>query len=454
MENKMKNQKSIKKSEGEVAVRRCKECNFLTDRKRCPLCDEKTKVYNISAEADKKRKALKRFPRLLSPQDEEQQRVIKVIEDKTALFECPGIVVGVKAGPMVTEYEFQPERFTRVKRLRNLNEDLAVAIPAESVSVVRAAGKAAMTITVPNKERQEVSFSGTLKNVIAHRKDMELPINLGVTSTGDPMVVDLVKIPHLLIAGSTGTGKSVLLNTILTSLLYCRSPKDLELILIDPKAVELLPYSGLPHVKREPVSGVMEALALLDTVTQEMKRRMAFLYFNKVKNLGELNEKLRAAGKPEECLPYWVIVIDEIGDLILNEKKLTTKALAEISSMARAAGIHIIAATQRPSVDVLSGKIKVNFPARIGLRLPSAADSKTVFGRSGAEQLLGKGDMFVMHPEMPGLVRVHAPHCTRADINRMLELSLELGHVLKVPADGVPFDNGTPKANGNGKAKA
>jgi S-DNA-T family DNA segregation ATPase FtsK/SpoIIIE len=410
----------------------CAKEGCVSNLTTCPVCRGKMKKYEKKQDSKK----AKRFPRELTPQVVEQRRVSKIIEEKCADFRCPGEVEYVKAGPMVTVYGFRPYRFTRLRELKTLHEDLAVAIPAESVTVMRNPGTMHMNITVPNNERAEVNFEQTLKAVVEHRYDMDIPINLGVSSIGEPCVVDLARMPHLLIAGSTGTGKSVCLNGILTSLLYVRSPKQIQLFLIDPKSVELLPYSGLPHVRRPPVSAVMDALGMMANIIEEMKKRMAFLYFQKVKNLKELNAKLKAQGQEE--LPYWILVIDEMGDLIIHEKKLFTEAMTQISSMARAAGIHVIAATQRPSVDILSGKIKVNFPARVGLRLPSTGDSKTVFGRAGAEQLLGKGDMFFMSPDLPGLQRLHAPYCREEDIQKMIHLSSEMGHVNNVPADGLP----------------
>jgi DNA segregation ATPase FtsK/SpoIIIE, S-DNA-T family len=421
----------------------CKTDGVVSELKKCPVCGKGMLPFTKQLA-----KKAKRFPRIETPeskaQKDERKRVSTIIEATCETFACPGDVIGSRQGPVVTEYKFRPMRHSRVKNLKSLHEDLAVAIPAENVSVSRAIGEKAMNICVPNLVRQDIPFEPTLAAIVEHRYDMELPINLGVTSVGDPVVIDLTKAgPHMLIAGSTGAGKSVAINSILTSLLYIKSPKDLELLLIDPKQVELTPYAGLPHVKRPPVSGTMESLAMMDTVIQEMKRRMSFLAMMRVKNLRELNAKLTTMG--EQTHPYWIMVIDEMGELAITEKKRFTERMAQIAQMARAAGIHIIAATQRPSVDVLSGKIKVNFATRLGLRLPSVGDSRTVFGRSGAEQLLGKGDAFLMSGDTPGLMRCHLPHCTEEDIRKMLTLSSELGHVNNVPADGL-------KKNGNGKA--
>lgn len=432
-----------------IELKICKNCkamdghHLLTTKRRCLICGRMTQPVEadfIFRKDEKKKqkfpKGVKRFPRELAA-DKEQQIAVNIITEKCKDFDCPGQVVEIKKGPMVTEYEFVPDRFTRLKKLKNLNEDLAMSLEAETVTIQRMLGKGSIGISVPHKDRKPVMFTDCLKNVIAHREDMALPINFGVTSTGEPYVEDLALMPHLLISGQTGAGKSVFINNLLTSLLYIRSPKELELILIDPKSVELFPYKGLPHLKHEPVAGVYEALQLMETMIQEMKRRTSFLHYEKVKNLKEFNDKKKKEGKIDDCLPYIVIVIDEMADIIMQEKKSFIEKMAQISAMARAAGIHVIACTQRPSVDVLAGKIKVNFPARAAFRVPGAMDSKTILNVKGAETLLGKGDMFFMSPTKGGLQRLHAPLTTKADVDQMMKLSIEIGHFQHVPADGV-----------------
>jgi len=415
-------------------------------RKRCPLCGLLTKLVSIEEvkETTKKRrfpKDVQRFPRLLAA-TEEQSKVVEVINTRTRDFDCPGKVIEVLVGPMVTEYKFQPDRFTRLWRIKTINEDLAMALEAENVAVRRVPGEAAIGIAVPNKVRTEVSFDSCLENVVKHRFDMELPVNFGVTSTGQPYIEDLVRMPHLLVAGATGSGKSVFLNNLITNLLYIRSPKQLKLMLIDPKHVELLQYKGLAHMMQNPVASVYEALDVMERTIQEMKRRVSFLHSKNCKNIKEYNEKiqneadaLKAVGQVEESLkkqdeqwPYIVMVIDEMADLVLQEKKSFTEKMASIAAMARAAGIHVIAATQRPSVDVLNGKIKVNFPARVGFRVPSSADSKTVLNYKGAEQLLGQGDMFYISPERPGMQRLHSPNAKPQDVELMIKRSLQAGY--------------------------
>jgi len=248
------------------------------------------------------------------------------------------------------------------------------------------------------------------------------------------MVIDLAKLPHLLIGGETGAGKSVLLNGIITSLLYVRTPKQLQFVLIDPKAVELLQYAGLPHVVRPPVSNVYDSLRELEMLNNEMRRRMVNIHHKKAKNIAEYNAQMQLGDQ----MPHIVVVIDEMVDLMLQEKKEFTSLLAQISSMARAAGIHIVAATQRPSVDVLTGKIKVNFPARIAFRVPSQGDSRTILSTKGAEQLLQHGDAFLISPDRAGLTRIHVPFVQQKDVTKLMRLSIAVGHHLIVPADGVP----------------
>lgn len=432
----------------EIPVMLCRKCTklgkdvFWAWRKRCAFCGRLTEAYDVdyleggSKKGKKLPDGVKRWPRRLAA-DPEQQKVVDIITTRTKDFDCPGKIVEIQKGPVVTQYEFQPDRFTRLNRLKNINEDLAIALGAESVSVQRIPGKAAIGVSIPNAIRQEISFSECLKNTVSHKDDMELPINLGVTATGEPYVEDLVRMPHLLVAGSTGTGKSVFINNLLISLLNIRSAKQLRLIMIDPKSVELFPYKGLPHLLADPVAGVYDALSLMEKMIQEMKRRTSNLHIAKVKNIQEYNQKMKDEGHADDIWPYIVIVIDEMSDLMHQETKRDfTDKLKSISAMARAAGIHIIAATQRPSVDVLSGSVKVNFPARVAFRVPSQSDSKTILGKGAdASQLLGRGDMFFSTPEKTGMQRLHAPFAKQSDITRMLELSLKMGHVLSTPSD-------------------
>lgn len=457
----------------------CKNCKAIgrdlviatyKGRDKCLLCGRITKPFVVAEEkaVDKSKypKGVQRFPRELAASPE-QQKIVDMITERCLDFDCPGKVIDVKVGPVVTEYKFQPDRFTRIKRLKNINEDLAMTLSAENISMARIPGEAAVGIYIPNSERKTITFEETLKSVIAHRDDMELPINLGTTSTGEAYVEDLTKMPHLLIAGQTGSGKSVSLNAILTSLLYIRSPKELQLVLCDPKSVELFQYADLPHMMAKPEAQTHRILQLLIDCVEEMKRRTANLHNFGCKNIKEYNDKVKAeakifreAGHIEQAekrladaWPYILIVIDEMSDLVMSEKKATTELLAAISAMSRAAGIHMICATQRPSVDVLAGKIKVNFPARIAFRVPASQDSKTILNAKGAETLLGKGDMFFVTPNKPGMQRIHAPWTTQVDVDKMKALSIKIGHFRNVPADALKEIPAPVVVKTNGKAE-
>lgn len=463
----------------------CRDCKVLVGRdivyvgrRRCALCGRQNArmtpdEVNFGQRKNgkvmmkgKDGKPVQRFPRLLAG-TADQQKIVEDILRMCRDFDCPGKIKEIHNGPVVTEYEFEPDRFTRVKRLRSLTEDLAVMLKVESVTVRKLAGKGTLGISIANNSRKQILFKDAIQNVIAHRFDMELPLNMGVTSDGDPYVEDLATYPHLLIGGSTGAGKSVFLNHLLTNLLAIRSPKQLRLYLIDPKSVELFPYKGIAHLKQEPVNDVYRALGLLDEVEQEMRRRTSQLHALSADNIKQLNDRIKAeaavlrkegkaeaaARREDDQWPYIVVVIDEMADLVLQEKKMFIEKMAAISQMARAAGICVISATQRPSVDVLPGKIKVNFPARAAFRMPSQQDSKTVLNYKGAESLLGKGDMFLVSPHKSGLQRIHVPLITREERDAMLRQSLEAGY-LKVPVDLPKETPATPPPpTTNGKAK-
>jgi len=271
---------------------------------------------------------------------------------------------------------------------------------------------------------------------------MELPLNFGILSDGSPYVEDLAKYPHLLIGGATGTGKSVLLNQLITSLLLVRSPAQLKLVLVDPKTVELFPYKNIPHLMREPVSSVWRVIDVLEDITKVMKSRTEALHDWKVNSIKDLNDMFKAKaatfvkeGKHEwakmeleKCWPYILVVMDEIAEIVIENKKEFIGKMASISQMARAAGICVIAATQRPSVDVLPGRVKVNFLARAAFRMPSPQDSKTVLNWKGAETLLGKGDLFVLSPDKTGLQRIHVAFCTKEDRDPIIQRTIEVGY--------------------------
>lgn len=407
-------------------LRRCKKCKAIGrsiiywKKKRCMLCGKLTRKFKVTANSDAV--AVEKVKN-----GGGDKKIVQMITNRTADFDCPGEISAVIEGPVVTEYEFTPDRYTRVNKLKSLSEDLALSLAVETVSIRRIPGRPCIGISIPNATRQEVTFENCTKNIIEHADDMQIPLNFGILADGSPYVEDLARYPHLLIGGATGTGKSVLLNQLLTNLLLVRSPAQLRLMLIDPKTVELFPYKNIPHLMRQPISQVWDAIAALEDVIKVMKSRTETLHDYKVNSIVDLNKQFKdkaaqftkdgkhewAKMEMEKCWPYILVVIDEMANIILEEKKDFIARMAAISQMARAAGISVIAATQRPSVDVLPGKIKVNFLARGAFRMPSPQDSKTVLNFKGAETLLGKGDMFVLSPDKTGLQRIHVAHCTK-----------------------------------------
>jgi S-DNA-T family DNA segregation ATPase FtsK/SpoIIIE len=459
----------------------CRNCrvvdkDILTKRSRCPLCESRTSPFKLDGG---KKDDKKRFPRELTAVDSEAQKIVDMISDRAKDFDCPGVVSNVVKGPVVTEYQFQPDRFTRVKRLKSINEDLALALSVDNVSIRRIPGQPVIGIGIPNKERLEVTHQSCLPNLIAHRYDMALPLNFGITAEGKPYVEDLASFPHLLIGGSTGTGKSVFLKQIITSLMEIRTPDEVRFAFVDPKQVELFRYKSMPHLLMPPEHTVWGCLNIMETLNQEMKRRVANLHVLKANNIKELNARIQAeadalkeaalkskdgavrktldeqaAKKKAEKWPYIVLVIDEMAEIVLEEKQEFTKRMASIAQMARAAGICVIAATQRPSVDVVSGKIKVNFLGRAAFKMPDAVNSKTVLGEKGAENLLGKGDMFMRSPDKTGLIRIHVANCTDTDVDEMQRLSLEKGHENCVPADFMAQEKPAEPSKANGKSIA
>ena len=412
-------------------------------------------------------KKAKKFPRPVDPHREEQQKTSQIIEAKCRDLTCPGHVVDVRRGPVVTAFHFIPLRTTRLAKIKAVHEDIAASTQSEAVTCLRVPGEEGLTITIPNKQREIVEFKDTLKNVTAHRYDMVIPINLGVSSIGDPVVIDLTKMgPHMLVAGGTGAGKSVLINAILCSLLQHRSPKELQIKLIDMKLVELMPFSEIPHVqgqnlaiKRTVESTVMGAYGMMDELLQELDRRQGLLLFYGVKNIKELHDKLKATGQASqlERMPYILLIMDEIADLALRQKKIFVERMSLLAQKGRASGIHIIASTQHPSVQVLPGEIKANFAIRAGLRLPTQSSSRTVFESAGAEQLLKDGDMLVKSSLSQGLMRVHGPFCRQEDIDRTIQGVKFLGWTDRVMIDGIPELKGQTVSSalqaGNGGAK-
>lgn len=351
---------------------------------------------------------------------EQQEHARMTIEERAQFFGCPGKVIAIKKGPIITLYEFKPAKTTRVKRLVSLHEDLALALSADTVLVQRLPGRDTMGIEIsnPESERQSVAFRASLSAVRKAKKSgMILPLNLGIDPFGVPVVDDLTTMPHLLIAGSTGSGKSVSLNAIISSLLTVCPPDELEFYMIDPKGVELSHYADIPHMKMAMVQTVHRAKEMLEALILVMRMRMSLLGLKKVRDIGEYNALVEKSDK----LPRIVCVIDELSDLMIQDKKSFTQLLAEIAGMARASGIHMICATHRPSVDVLSGRVKVNFPARMSFRVTSAVDSKVILQQKGAESLLGMGDMMYLSTTRAAVIRIHAPWVPLEDVKAIAD---------------------------------
>ena len=429
-------------------LRVCKSCRVIEQdlviwkKKHCPLCGSSTAQYVMPASVKANGAKAKVKENGSFSVDKSQMSIISMVTGRTKDFDCPGFVSNIIKGPVVTEYEFTPDRFTRIKKLRTLDEDLALALSVDTVSIRRIPGRPCIGISIPNADRTEVTFKSSLENVIKKSDTMAVPLNFGIMSDGSPYVEDLAEYPHLLVGGATGTGKSVLLHQLISSLLLVRSPKQLQFVFIDPKTVELFSYKGIPHLAMEPVSTVWRAIDVLSEVIKTMKDRTEILHAHQTSNIKEFNSKImgrveahRVSGDEnlareelKRLWPYIVVVIDEFADIVIQEKKSFINRMASISQMARASGISVIAATQRPSVDVLPGKVKVNFLARAAFRMPSARDSQTVLNYRGAETLLGKGDMFMLSPDKTGLQRIHVAHCRREDRDGIIRRAVGLGY--------------------------
>ncbi len=349
-----------------------------------------------------------------------EQRNAQLIEERAAFFGCPGKIRGIKKGPVVALYEFEPGKVTRIKRLQGLQEDLALALSVDAVLINRIPGKNLIGIEISNPEdsRHSVPFNKTLPQIqAAKNRGVELPLNLGIDLFGAPVVDDLALMPHLLVAGSTGSGKSVSLNCIISSLLSVCSPQELQFYMIDPKGVELIHYNEIPHMIEPMVTSAHRAKDMLEKLIIEMRKRLLVLTQNRVRDIKELNAVRKLRGEP--ILPRIVLIVDELGDLMIQDRKDFILLFAEISQIARATGIHMICATQRPSVDVLPGKIKVNFPARMSFKVTSSVDSKTIVHRPGAERLLGRGDMLYLSPTRNACMRIHAPWVPLDDVKEL-----------------------------------
>ncbi|MDB3942955.1 DNA translocase FtsK [Candidatus Pelagibacter sp.] len=327
-------------------------------------------------------------------------------------FGVNGNIKKVSHGPVVTLNEFEPAAGVKVSKIINLSDDIARNTSSESARISTIPGSNTVGIELPNNTRENVFLSEILNNPDFKKKDIKLPIALGKNISGKPIVGDLTSMPHLLIAGTTGSGKSVCINTIILSLLYRHTPDKCKFILIDPKMLELSTYEGIPHLLCPVITEAKKAASVLGWVVKEMESRYRLMTKEGVRNIDGYNAKHKLP------MPYIVVVVDEMSDLMLVAGKEIENYIQKLSQMARAAGIHIIMATQRPSVDVITGTIKANFPTRISFQVTSKIDSRTILGEQGAEQLLGKGDMLYMS-SANRIVRIHAPFVSDNEIEKI-----------------------------------
>jgi len=327
-------------------------------------------------------------------------------------FGVSGEIKKVSHGPVVTLNEFEPAAGVKVSKIINLSDDIARNTSSESARIATIPGRSTIGIELPNSTRENVYLSEILSNSDFSKKDIRLPIALGKNISGIPVVGDLASMPHLLIAGTTGSGKSVCINTIILSLLFRHTPDKCKFILIDPKMLELSTYEGIPHLLCPVITEAKKAASVLGWVVKEMENRYRLMTKEGVRNIDSYNSKHALA------MPYIVVVVDEMSDLMLVAGKEIENYIQKLSQMARAAGIHIIMATQRPSVDVITGTIKANFPTRISFQVTSKIDSRTILGEQGAEQLLGRGDMLYMS-SANRIVRIHSPFVSDNEIEKV-----------------------------------
>jgi S-DNA-T family DNA segregation ATPase FtsK/SpoIIIE len=366
-------------------------------------------------------------------------RLGQVLVEKLRTFKVESSLGGRTTGPMVTQFEVIPAPGVKVNKIANLEADLALAMKAPSIRIVAPIpGKGAVGVEIPNPQPQIVFLREILESAEYRKAKGTLPLALGKDLTGRCYVADLAKMPHVLIAGATGSGKSVCINTIITSLIYKHTPETLRLLMVDPKMVELSAYADLPHLRHPVITDPQDAAGVLKWAVMEMERRYQLLSVNGVRSIAEFNQRVRGGltmrrpepdgdeGDPDRhiyddgALPYIVVIIDELADLMMQVQNDVEKPLAQLAQKARAIGIHLIVATQRPSVNVVTGLIKANFPTRIAFRVASKTDSRTILDQNGAEALLGNGDMLFLPPGQNDGVRIQGAYLSTEDTDRLL----------------------------------
>jgi S-DNA-T family DNA segregation ATPase FtsK/SpoIIIE len=362
----------------------------------------------------------------------------QILQNKLKDYGVEGKVVGVRPGPIVTVYEFEPAPGVKVTKILNLEDDLALALSALSIRIqAPIPGKPVVGIEIPNPVRESVCLKDVVSADPFQNSGSTLTLALGKDISGNPFVIDLARLPHLLVAGSTGSGKSVSINAMVCSLLLRATPDEVKFLLIDPKMLELPAYEGIPHLLLPVVTDPKEAAIALRWVVEEMERRYTMMAEQGIRNIENYNQRLKEGSlrpiegtegsTPPKQLPYVLVVIDELADLMIVSGREVEESIIRLAQMARAAGIHLILATQRPSVDVLTGLIKVNFPARISFQVSTKTDSRTILDTQGAEHLLGSGDMLFLPPGSSKLLRVHGAYVSEEEIKRLVEFWREQG---------------------------
>jgi S-DNA-T family DNA segregation ATPase FtsK/SpoIIIE len=395
--------------------------------------------------------------------EDELREEAKVLVEKCAEFDVRGQVVQINPGPMVTTFEFKPEAGVKYSRVTGLADDLCLALRAESILIERMPGKSTVGIQVPNHERETIHLRDVIESETFAKARSRLTLSMGKDINGRIVTADLASMPHVLIAGSTGSGKSVAINAMIMSLLYRTTPSQVRLILVDPKRVELGMYEGIPHLFTPIITEPKLAANALRNAVREMERRLKLLASRSVRNIDQYNKLFEGTmpslfdeGQQEEPLPYIIIIIDELADLMMLDRANVEESITRLAQMARAVGIHLILATQRPSVDVITGLIKANVPTRISFRLATKVDSRTILDTNGAEALLGRGDMLFLPPGTSRLMRLHAPYVSEKETAAVVEFWKNQGTAayvegfLESPKDertGLESSNDDPNEN-------
>ncbi|BCJ03143.1 DNA translocase FtsK [Helicobacter pylori] len=352
--------------------------------------------------------------------ENEIDQKIQDLLSKLRTFKIDGDIIRTYSGPIVTTFEFRPAPNVKVSRILGLSDDLAMTLCAESIRIqAPIKGKDVVGIEIPNSQSQTIYLREILESELFQKSSSPLTLALGKDIVGNPFITDLKKLPHLLIAGTTGSGKSVGVNAMILSLLYKNPPDQLKLVMIDPKMVEFNIYADIPHLLTPIITDPKKAIGALQSVAKEMERRYSLMSEYKVKTIDSYNEQ--APNNGVEAFPYLIVVIDELADLMMTGGKEAEFPIARIAQMGRASGLHLIVATQRPSVDVVTGLIKTNLPSRVSFRVGTKIDSKVILDTDGAQSLLGRGDMLFTPPGSNGLVRLHAPFATEDEIKKIVD---------------------------------